>query len=264
MESEDEDDSREHLVLFSAALREPCVFCKLNTGVKLPFCRVCAKQDETGIYAESSFAHRSCAEKRMNRDRKIKCPTCHSTIVMAYSGAVHEDYAMRNMRETFKHCFPAIDRPYVFNFLAVKNTLLGVLSLAVLLTFDILAAHSASDSFLIVEEALFTVGVILFLGSWFITSSYPLNYVILYGSIRRAKRHLISEVVLYICVAGVALGGAAGWRNLLSADTVFGATAVTGALVIMAIVVISVIDKIKVYSGLGLIGISTQIDTEDP
>ena len=276
MDNEDEDDDQERLISVNTSFNEGCAYCSKVEGIKIPFCRVCAPTRD-GIQLDATFVHRVCAEKHMTKDRKFQCPTCASMMVMAYTGAVHEDYAVRNMRETFAHCWPSAERSYAFNFFAVKHTLLAVVAMAFMITFIVLAVHASperedstdSGSELSVSwplrlsQIVITLSFALFLLSWFISSSSSLMYVILYGSVRNAKRQLIAEIALYICMAAVSLTSAVAWRTLLSADVLFGIWVVFVALIILAIVIIAVIDKMKTYAMLALLGWTVQVVNDD-
>jgi hypothetical protein len=131
------------------------------------------------------------------------------------------------------------------------------------------ASHPTPDSsddddtgWLIASKVLLTVGFAAFLISWFISSSNALMYVILYGSVRKAKQQLVAEIVLYLGVTAVGLIGAVNWKNMLAAETLFGVWSVLVPLLILSVVIIATIEKVKTYSHLALVGISLQVNAE--
>lgn len=272
MES-DAEDSDERLLSFNEAVLEPCAFCRRVPGMKLPFCRGCARV-VSGISQQATYVHRSCAEKRMNKDRRLKCPQCESTLTMYYSGALHDDYALRNMREAFHCCFPSAERTLAFNFISVKHTLLALISFVLLFTNNIVASQvtgdtlsdsaegNSTDGWLVASKVLITAAFSTFLISWFISSSNALLYVILYGSVRKAKQQLVMEITLYICIAALGLIGAVNWRTVRDAEMLFGVWSVLVPLIMLALVIIATIEKVKTYSHLALIGISMQVQAD--
>jgi len=253
-----EDAPGTRLLTYSQSLREQCVFCRKAEGLKLPFCRVCARM-EGGVQMESTYVHRSCAEKHMDRRRKIKCSSCENVMTMVYSGALHDDYALRNMREAFRCCFPSADQTLAFNFISVKHTLLAILALGLFVAYTVVASQASEGSWLLAAKVLHTVGFVSYLLSWFISSSSTLLYIILYGSIHKAKQQLVTECVLYLAVTAVSLVSSVAWKTLLALDLLFGVWVIIVSAAVLSIFIIALLDKMKTYAGLSLVGITMQV-----
>lgn len=239
--------------------RERCTVCQSISNLKIPFCRTCGRIDG-GVKQECTFVHRSCAEKIMNKDRKLKCPICQTKMVMSYNGAVHEEYALRNMKETFNMCFPSSRRGCLYNFLVVKHTLLALGSLFWMGLFIGLALHADNSTVLIISQVVLTLSFAFFLFSWFMASSSTLRYVILYGSIRIARQQLVSEIILYILLASLNLLGGVTWKTLIDLDGLFGAWTISVALLTLCIVIVEITSKVKIYGNLVRIGINIEVD----
>jgi hypothetical protein len=130
------------------------------------------------------------------------------------------------------------------------------------ITYTVIALQATEGSWMIASKVLLTVGFAMFLLSWFISTSSALMYITLYGSIRKAKQQLVSECVLYMCVAAAGLVSAIAWKNLLSLEKLFGVWSILVSLVVLAIVVIAVIDKMNTYSRLAMVGITMEVHND--
>lgn len=243
--SSDEDLGRRFVISDDDQLAL-CAVCSEMYGDKVQFCTECKHNaDDPGCYC--TFVHPRCAEKIMTGNRRINCTSCELQYSVSYKGVIFEDHVLRNMTETFACCMPKGYRRSLTNFLIAKNIVYSTLSLVLLIIYANVAAKAHSNAQLIGLELLHVSALILFLLAYVASTNSALKYVVMFGSVRRAKRQQIAEAFVVVLLIAAALSSAPSFRTLLDVDTLYGVyTVLTIGILIPALGILLLRDKYRV------------------
>ena len=65
--------------------------------------------------------------------------------------------------------------------------------------------------------------------------------------------------MLYLAVTAVSLVSSVAWKTLLALDLLFGVWVIIVSAAVLSIFIIALLDKMKTYAGLSLVGITMQV-----